>query len=147
MYVSIYQTLRGNGFSYKEFSILAIFSKEENPCVFEIWLFWMAVIGSLAVLYGRYWKLRPNIPKCENIEYFKTWTYVEQIQNLFIEQRLNGCKKTLLTLVQKWSKVDFQNLELVVCTSFSCRNITVFGSYQFLGKFFLGFSWWILCRD
>ena len=61
----------------------------------------MAVIGSLAVLYGPHWKLRPNIPKCENIEYFKTCTYVEQIQKIFIEQGLNGCKKPLFTLVQK----------------------------------------------
>ena len=49
MYGHIYNMLCVNDISYKISSIVATFSKEENRCVFEIWLFWLADIGSLAV--------------------------------------------------------------------------------------------------
>ena len=65
MYVNRYNMLLGSDFIYKKFLILIIFSKEDNCCVFEIWIFWTAVIGSLTVFNAHHWQFHPHIPQCD----------------------------------------------------------------------------------
>ena len=59
-----YNTLWGNDFSKKKFLILKIFSKDDNYCVFKIWLFWTAVIGSSTIFNGHPLQLQQHIPEC-----------------------------------------------------------------------------------
>ena len=64
MNVNIDNILKENNFSYKEFLILALISKEDHSTVDEIWLFWTAVIGSWTVFHCRRWKFCTHRRQC-----------------------------------------------------------------------------------
>ena len=64
MNVNIDNILKENNFSYKEFLILALISKEDHSTVDEIWLFWTAVIGSLTAFTGYHWQFWTHKCQC-----------------------------------------------------------------------------------